>query len=74
MLLVLLGVSPNICHLYQALNVSFEAVLVVLSRCCRRVLDVLRLCYGFSGLERELELEGVSLGGDYDRGSRGEFR
>jgi hypothetical protein len=26
---------------------------------------------GFSGLEGELELEGVSLGGDYDSGDRG---
>jgi hypothetical protein len=63
MLLVLLGVSPNICHLDQALNVFFEAILVVFLRCCRRVLDVLRLCSGFSALEGELELKGVSWGG-----------
>jgi hypothetical protein len=73
MLLVLLGVSPNICHLDQALNVFFEAILVVFLRCCRRVLDVLRLCSGFSALEGELELKGVSWGGDYDRGGAGEL-
>jgi hypothetical protein len=73
MLLVLLRVSPNICHLDQALNVFFEAVLVVFLRCCRRVLDVLRLCCWFQPPEGELELEGGAWEGIMIAGVGGEF-
>jgi hypothetical protein len=70
MLLVLFRMGPNVCHHNQALNVFFEAVPALPLKSCRRVLDVRRLCCGFSRVEGELELRGVRFGGDYGRGSR----